>query len=140
VVADSCYSGRLTRGVLLSAGPRTLTHFERLAAKKARVVLTAGGLEPVADTGGAGKHSVFASALIRVLKSNEGMLDGCGLFEDLRRAVMVNSDQTPEYSDIQKAGHDGGDFIFVRRRREEGIPPHTGSGGVRRTAVPQSPE
>jgi len=28
---------------------------------------------------------------------------------------MVNSDQTPEYGDIRKAGHDGGDFLFVRR-------------------------
>jgi hypothetical protein len=27
---------------------------------------------------------------------------------------MLNSDQTPEYSDIRKAGHDGGDFLFVR--------------------------
>jgi hypothetical protein len=29
---------------------------------------------------------------------------------------MVNSDQMPEYADLRKAGHDGGDFLFVRRR------------------------
>ena len=28
---------------------------------------------------------------------------------------MLGSDQTPEYSDIRKAEHDGGDFFLVRR-------------------------
>jgi hypothetical protein len=27
---------------------------------------------------------------------------------------MLASDQTPEYANIRKAGHDGGDFLFVR--------------------------
>ena len=27
--------------------------------------------------------------------------------------MIVNADQTPEYSDIRLAGHDGGDFLFV---------------------------
>jgi len=26
---------------------------------------------------------------------------------------VVNADQTPDYADIRKAGHDGGDFLFV---------------------------
>jgi hypothetical protein len=30
--------------------------------------------------------------------------------------VAVNSDQIPEYSDLRKAGHDGGDFLFIRRK------------------------
>jgi len=30
--------------------------------------------------------------------------------------VMLSADQTPEYSDVRRAGHDGGDFLFVRRR------------------------
>jgi hypothetical protein len=28
---------------------------------------------------------------------------------------MVNSNQTPQYSDIKFAGHEGGDFIFIRQ-------------------------
>jgi len=40
-------------------------------------------------------------------------MDGSTLFTKIRRLVMLNSDQTPEYSDIRKAGHDGGDFIFL---------------------------
>ena len=33
-----------------------------------------------------------------------------------RRPVILNSDQTPQYSEVGKAGHEGGDFLFVRRR------------------------
>ena len=37
------------------------------------------------------------------------------LFERLRETVVLNAEQTPEYANIRLAGHDGGDFIFVRR-------------------------
>ena len=88
---------------------------ERISMKKARTVMASGGLEPVADDGGKGNHSVFASALIEALNENQGILDATLLFSKIRRPVMVNADQTPEYSDIRKAGHDGGDFLFVPR-------------------------
>ena len=45
--------------------------------------------------------------------NNDGVLDGNQLFSIIRKQVMLNSDQTPEYGNIRKAGHDGGDFIFV---------------------------
>jgi hypothetical protein len=61
-----------------------------------------------------GLHSVFASALVDALKENTDIMDGTQLFNRLRRPVMLNSDQTPEYSDIRKAGHDGGEFLFLR--------------------------
>lgn len=112
IVADSCYSGKLIRG--LHIRQRTPNYLQRIVSKKARVVLTSGGLEPVADGGGKGKHSVFASAFIGTLKENNGVLDGTSLFTRIRRPVMVNADQTPEYADIRKTGHDGGDFLFVR--------------------------
>jgi hypothetical protein len=28
--------------------------------------------------------------------------------------VILNADQTQQYSDVRNAGHDGGDFLFVR--------------------------
>lgn len=113
VVADSCYSGKLTRGIhIVQESPG---YIERLATRRARVVITSGGLEPVLDGGGTGKHSVFASAFLDVLEENRGVLEGHELFTRLRRPVAVNSDQVPQYSDIRKAGHDGGDFLFVRQ-------------------------
>jgi hypothetical protein len=33
----------------------------------------------------------------------------------IRRTVMLGAHQIPEYGDVRFAGHEGGDFIFVRR-------------------------
>jgi hypothetical protein len=113
VMADSCYSGTLTRG--LSIKKRSSDYVREVADKKARVVITSGGLEPVADKSG-GNHSPFASVFLDVLNSNNGVLDGTNLFNKMRRPVMLKADQTPAYADVRKAGHDGGDFLFVRKR------------------------
>jgi ankyrin repeat protein len=114
VVADSCYSGKLARGVHISH--RNPNYFYRMSLKKNRSVLSSGGLEPVIDSGGTGNHSIFASAFINVLIENKGIIDGTLLFSKIRRPVMLNADQIPEYSDIRKAGHQGGDFLFLRKR------------------------
>jgi ankyrin repeat protein len=113
IVSDSCYSGKLGRGVHIKK--RTPSYFTRISQKKVRSVISSGGLEPVADSGGEGNHSVFATAFINALKENQGIIDGTQLFLNIRRPIMLNSDQTPEYSDIRKAGHEGGDFLFVRK-------------------------
>ena len=113
IVADSCYSGALTRSIHVKL--RSPEWLSRISRKKSRTVLTSGGLEPVSDSGG-GVHSVFAKVFLDVLKENTGIMDGTLFFSKLRRPVMVNSDQTPQYSDIRKAGHDGGDFLFVRKK------------------------
>ena len=76
--------------------------------------VAASGLEPVADGGGGG-HSVFAKAFLEALQANVSVIDGTELFTEVRRPVMLNAPQTPEYSDIRFSGHDGGDFLFVRR-------------------------
>jgi hypothetical protein len=117
VVADSCYSGTLVRAVMPDfRNPlEQEAWWKRVASKRSRAALTSGGLEPVLDGGGAG-HSVFARAFLQALRENDGVLDASGLFKRIQRPVVVNSDQTPAYSDIRGAGHDGGEFLFVRRR------------------------
>ena len=111
VVADSCYSGTLTRGLMITA--RDHDYLSRMARKKSRTVLTSGGLEPVLD-GAGGSHSVFASVFIDILHENRQIMDATELFERLRRPVMLRSPQTPQYSDLRLAGHEGGDFLFYR--------------------------
>jgi hypothetical protein len=76
--------------------------------------MTSGGLEPVADSGGHG-HSVFANYLLQALIENPGVMDGSSVFTRIRISVMENAHQTPEYGTIRFTGHDGGDFLFVRR-------------------------
>ena len=116
VIADSCYSGTLVRGA--QAQPKTGSErdawLERMRGKRSRTAITSGGLEPVVDAGGEG-HSVFASAFLQALRSNESVLEGSALFSQISRPIVVNADQTPAYSDIRKAGHEGGEFLFVPR-------------------------
>ncbi len=114
VVADSCYSGTLTRGANIAL--RTGEYLRRMANKWARVALVSGGLEPVADSDGSG-NSPFARAFMDTLNANPGVIDGTQLFSKMRRPVILAAQQTPEYSDVRNAGHDGGDFLFVRRKK-----------------------
>ena len=114
VVADSCYSGKLTRNVAasLKTGAERTAWLKRMNGRRSRTALTSGGLEPVLDAGGGG-HSVFAKAFLDALEGNTDILDGQALFDAIKRPIVVNADQTPEYADVRKAGHDGGDFLFV---------------------------
>jgi uncharacterized caspase-like protein len=114
VIADSCYSGTLMRGTAakLQIGAERHAWLERMAEKRSRTVLASGGLEPVEDAGGQG-HSVFTRQLIEALRDNRQVLDTQSLYDDIKQKVVLNADQTPHYDNIHKAGHDGGDFLFV---------------------------
>jgi peptidoglycan hydrolase-like protein with peptidoglycan-binding domain len=113
VVADSCYSGSLTRGLAIGSG--SSSYFEDIVKRRARTVLTSGGLEPVLDAGGGG-HSVFARAFLDALQANNGVIDGEGIYHEVYDQVRLNAEQEPGYGNIRLAGHDGGDFLFVRKR------------------------
>jgi hypothetical protein len=110
VVVDSCYTDGQRREVGLSENDQE--HHSRLAEKRARVVLSSGGLEPV-QAGDGGDHSVFTSAFLDVLRGNEGVLDGTSLYSQIQDIVSSGAIQTPEYIDLREAEHDGGDFLFV---------------------------
>jgi len=112
VVADSCYSGTLTRG--LAIGGKSTAYIQDIVQRRARTVLTSGGLEPVLDAGG-GSHSVFADAFLDTLRGNAGVIDGEGVYHRVKDQVLLTAEQTPEYGNIRLAGHDGGDFLFVRK-------------------------
>lgn len=123
VIADSCYSGALTRGALGSlAGGKSereqLLLIRQLISQRSRMVMTSGGLEPVLD-GGGGAHSVFAKSLLETLRRNTGILSGKDLHGYVLPQVASAASeaafrQIPEYAPIKFAGHEAGDFFFVR--------------------------
>ncbi len=57
---------------------------------------------------------MFAAQFLQALQNNDDILDGTELFQLIREPVMLEADQSPEYGAIRKAGHEGGDFLFVR--------------------------
>ncbi len=124
VVADSCYSGSLTRSSLarLEAGmtpEARLAWMRGMVGKRSRTALTSGGLAPVLDSGG-GEHSIFAKALLTVLSGVEDAIEGQRLFQEISARVAWAAEaqrfeQLPQYAPIKYAGHESGDFFFVPR-------------------------
>ena len=123
IVADSCYSGALTRSALARLqGGKTVDEwvkwFKKVSQMRTRMVLSSGGDEPVND-GGGGDHSLFAKAFLEALKDNHHALDGYRLYLAISNLVKASIHkqhlvvkQTPEYAPIKFAGHEAGDFIF----------------------------
>ncbi len=122
VVADSCYSGSMTR----SSIPRLNTqmneqHLQKwlklMTKTRSRTVLTSGGLGPVLDSGG-GEHSVFARVFLNELETGDGVIDAYQIYRKV--SVQVEKitasegfNQIPTYAPIQHAGHGGGEFLLV---------------------------
>ena len=114
VIADSCFSGSLTRssGNTKSVEKLTKNTIDRLLSKKTRLVITSGGNEDVADGIGGAENSVFAEPLINILKNNNDVIRSYELFKEVQTFVIENADQTPNHSTIHGTGHDGGEFLF----------------------------
>ncbi len=122
VIADSCYSGSMTRSAIArldSDLPYSL-HLKwlRVMAKtRSRTVLTSGGVKPVLDAGG-GDHSVFARAFLETLQRGDNVLDGYTIYRSIgdevqKTAAQFRVEQEPRYAPIQYAGHESGEFLFV---------------------------
>lgn len=124
LLADSCYSGSLTRSGLTQlkvarTDAEERTWIRAMLERRSRLALTSGGLAPVLDAGG-GQHSVFAAALIDVLENNEALLDSADLYEQVAarvayQAANMRFEQIPEFAPIRHAGHEAGEFFLVPR-------------------------
>jgi predicted nucleic acid-binding Zn-ribbon protein len=122
VVADSCYSGAMTRSTgvgLISMGGNQaqVQRLVKLAKLPSRTVLTSGGEQPVLDAGGGG-HSIFAKVFMQILRDNDQVLEGSALygalFDPVRQtAAKYKVEQEPRYSQIADAGHLNGEFLFI---------------------------
>jgi hypothetical protein len=121
VIADSCYSGALTRSALARVEAKTPAERDRwlrqVADSRSRTALTSGGLHPVLSEGGAG-HSIFARAVLDELGENSEVLETRELWSAVRARVgyvtkRIGRKQLPEYAPIRHAGHVSGDFLFV---------------------------
>ena len=122
VIADSCYSGTMTRSSLATFGggmPDSAwgDWVKTMVAGKSRTALTSGGVQPVADAANNSEHSVFASALLSTLNSNNQLLTGQQLFREIATGMALRNQkaglqQAPEYAPIQFAGHEAGEFFL----------------------------
>lgn len=133
VVADSCYSGSMTRSSLARLQPGMSQSmrekwFRVMVKTRVRAVLTSGGVKPVLDSGG-GDHSVFAKAFLDVLNENDGILEGFSLYREVHKRVKhlsatLRVDQDPQYAPIKYAGHEAGEFFFLPSSERIGMRRH----------------
>jgi len=119
IIADSCFSGTMTRAAntALTGNNTRERYLNKLFEKPSRVLIASGGNEPVTDAGGKG-HSIFSDVLITALKEpfQEVFTAEELMTRHLKESVAGRTEQTPEYKVIRNSGHDGGDFIFVKRK------------------------
>ena len=119
-MADSCFSGALTRGIsVIKDKGNTSNAVDLYLSTKSRIVISSGGLKPVLD-GGGGDHSIFARMFLNALKTNSKPMTSYDLFNRINRkitdqALTYNVEQTPEIGTIERAGHVGRDFVFMPR-------------------------
>jgi hypothetical protein len=125
VVADSCYSGTMTRASVptFDAGTMAAGQWDdwvrAMAGGRSRTALTSGGVQPVPDVG-SGRHSYFARAFLNVLQDNNRLLEGQRLFREVSTSLALGAidapvPQVPQYSPIRYAGHESGEFFFLPR-------------------------
>lgn len=122
VVADSCYSGTMTRNSVPAfdasmQGEEWAKWVKMMVKGRARIALTSGGVQPVPDTG-AGNHSYFARAFLNVLQDNNRLLEAQRLYRELSTYLALSAidaplAQVPGYSPIRYAGHESGEFFFL---------------------------
>ena len=121
VVADSCYAGLLSDdpSFLMRQDPShvSLDYVRIRLPKRARLLISSGGDQPVLDEGSQG-NSVFARAFLDVLEANRAVMSAPSLFAQLQSRVRSAAgrsgfDQQPEFKAIKGAGHEIGDFFFV---------------------------
>jgi len=122
VVADSCYSGSMTRAPVANLNAASNpdkwnAYVKTMASGRSRTALTSGGLQPVPDTG-TGNHSYFARAFLNVLQDNNRLMEAQRLFREVSTSLALNSinspvPQNPQYAPIRYAGHESGDFFFM---------------------------
>ncbi|MCF6281078.1 MAG: caspase family protein [Candidatus Polarisedimenticolaceae bacterium] len=123
VVADSCYSGSMTRSSVarmdIQLDDKQQEKWLKVMAKTAsRTVLTSGGIAPVLDSGG-GANSVFARAFLDQLEDANGLIDAYKIYLNVspqvqKNAASIGFKQSPTYAPIKFTGHSGGEFIFVK--------------------------
>lgn len=122
VVADSCYAGLLSAdpsaNLFGANGTVSSEYLKYKLPKRARLLLSSGGDEPVLDAVGGQGNSVFARAFLDALETNSTVLSTPALFEKIRDRVKQESQrsafaQAPDLKTIKSAGHEMGDFFFV---------------------------
>ena len=130
LIADSCYSGNLTRAVLTGdeVGEKEtyarINKLKEMATRKSREVITSGSNEPVQDAVKGSSHSLFAHYMLKALNDNqEKYSDVASLFnQKIKPEIDPYGMQTPDRSRVRSAVDAKGLFVLVKINAKD-LPP-----------------
>lgn len=106
LIIDACFGGTIFKNKRDTS--TSIKVLSRLLQKDARKAMTSGLDKTVPD------KSVFIEQLIIALKENEKpYITASSLYNTIKEIVIGNTDNNPQYEPIN--GHNGGDFIFVKK-------------------------
>jgi hypothetical protein len=110
LIADACFSGGIFKSrVAFAEAPKSIQNRYEVPSRKA---MTSGSIEEVPD------KSVFMLYLNKRLEENtQELISAEELFSSLKAAVQNNGPTIPLYGEIKDTGDQGGDFVFVRRKK-----------------------
>ena len=111
LISDACFSGGIFKTRDVSGLKDAAIEIQKLYSLPSRQAITSGtGKEKVKD------ESAFIKYLItRLTENTESNLPLEKLFGSLKEAVIANSLNVPQIGVLQDTGHEGGDFIFIRK-------------------------
>ena len=129
LVADSCFSGIMLRGVndtskMGDAEDEGYTDkLRERASKKSREVITAGGNEPVIDMISGSENSLFAHYFLKALNGNQRRyIDMETLFQtDIRPRVAQTGKQIPANFRLRAITDEDGLFILTKLSVQEKV-------------------
>ncbi len=130
LIADSCYSANLTRGVMTAdeVGEKDpharFNKLKEMASRKSREVITSGSNEPVQDAVKGSSHSLFAHYMLEALKDNEDKYaDFASLFNGrIKTGIDRYGLQTPDRSRVRSAVDSNGLFVLAKIHAKD-LPP-----------------
>lgn len=127
LVADSCYSGIMLRGVGDASKVGDVSdenYADKLrerSGKKSREIITSGGNEPVMDMVSGGENSLFAHYFLKALNGNKRRyIDMETLFQtDIRPRVAQTGKQIPANFRLRAITDEDGLFILTKYTVQE---------------------
>jgi len=125
LATDSCYASGVSRGGAVAPDwddeQTRQVMIETLSRRKARMLMTSGTCDVSPATPSAGQPTAFTRSLVEILDANRDVLAGQEVFRLLRLRMAAvdrpDSTRTLRYAPIRYAGHEAGDFFFVRPQK-----------------------
>jgi hypothetical protein len=111
LITDACFGGSIFKSRAVDS--YTLLKVYQLYRDPSRKAITSGNLTEVPD------ESPFLQQLLKKLEDNEDdYLPSHKLFTRIYEPVTDNSTAEPQYGVVQGVGDQGGDFIFMLRKKK----------------------